>query len=411
MRLICVYQHAPTAGAPGFYRHRRYFAELVNRGWGVDLVSCPVDYLTGRTPARYARRPYLRETLDGVVHHWTWGVSNVHASRLRRTLNYITFSATSTVRGLTLPTPDLVWASSPPLPIGVVGMLLARRFRRPWILEIRDLWPESAASVGWLDRSSTTYRVLERLAHGFTSRADAVLVPTPGLVEGARAHGARTVDVITGTIVERAVSDERRRAVRAELGAADGTCLFVYLGAIGVANGIDAVLDAAKDLSDEPGVGFVLGGDGSDRARLDRRVADERIANVRFLGPVPPARVAEVLAAGDVCLHTLRNDPVFHAALPNKVLDYLGAHRPFVTTVEGLPRRVAEESGGGFALPGPSLTAELRRWVRMAPEERAARGEQGFAYGSERFRLSNVVDELEALLRRTARVRVVSPAS
>ena len=72
MRLLCVYQHAPTRGAPGFYRHRRYFAELVERGWHVDLISCPVDYLTGQIADGYASRLYTREVLDGITHHWIW---------------------------------------------------------------------------------------------------------------------------------------------------------------------------------------------------------------------------------------------------------------------------------------------------------------------------------------------------
>jgi len=85
-RLLCVYQHAPTPGAGGFYRHRTYFAELVRRGWHVDLVSTPVHYLTGLVPERYARRPYVRETIDGIEHHWVWASSSIHRSRVHRAL-------------------------------------------------------------------------------------------------------------------------------------------------------------------------------------------------------------------------------------------------------------------------------------------------------------------------------------
>jgi hypothetical protein len=92
-RLLCIYQHAPTPGAPGIYRHRLYLAELVRRGWHVDLISTPINYMRGTVPEAYAGRPYVREVIDGVVHHWVWAWSGVHRSRGHRALNYATFAA------------------------------------------------------------------------------------------------------------------------------------------------------------------------------------------------------------------------------------------------------------------------------------------------------------------------------
>ena len=80
-----------------------------------------------------------------------------------------------------------------------------------------------------------------------------------------------------------------------------------------------------------------------------------------MLDPVPKERTKEILAGSDVVLHLLRNEPVFQTALPNKILDAFSAHRPLITTVDGLPRRLAEESGGGYAPTTRELAAELRR--------------------------------------------------
>lgn len=400
--LLCIYQHAPTRGGPGFYRHHHYFAELVRRGWRVDLVSCPVDYLTGTVPERYAGRLYVHEVIDGIDHHWTWGASGIHHSRLGRALNYVTFAATAAARALTLGRPSVVWASSPPLPIGVVGELAARRFRVPWIFEIRDLWPESAASVGWLDPASVAYRLLERAAHRFASRADTVIVPTPMLERDAYRHGAKEVFVVPGVVIDLAQVASVRSRVRSELGVADDACVFAYVGAQGVANGLDLLLDACALVADDRRIVFLLVGDGSDRSRLERRIHEERIGNVKMLGVVPRRRVAELLAAADVCLHVLRSDPIFRAAQPTKVLEYFGAHRPFITTVDGLPRALAEASGGAFAPSAERLAEEVRRWAALTPDERACRGEQGFRYGRERFGFDATVDRLEQILRRVA---------
>jgi glycosyltransferase involved in cell wall biosynthesis len=400
-RLLCIYQHAPTRDAPGFYRHRYYLAELARRGWDVDLVSCPVDYLTGSTPKRYAR-PYVREMIDGVRHHWTWGASNIHKSRARRALNYLTFATTASARSLTLPRPDVIWASSPPLPIGAVGAMAAKRYRRPWVFEIRDLWPESAVAVGWLSADGQAYRLLESAAHRFASGAASVIVPTPGLEPLAYEHGARRVDVLPGVVSDDREDDSVRDRVRRELGVGDA-CLFAYVGALGVANGLDVLLDAAKLASDDPRMTFVLVGDGSDKCRVEERVRREGISNVRLLDPVPKDRAKEILAGADVVLHLLRNEPIFRTALPNKILDAFSAHRPLITTVDGLPRRLAEESGGGYAASAEELAAELRRWVEMPDSERQARGERSFAYGQREFGLAPNVDRLEAALERAMR--------
>ncbi len=400
MRLLCIYQHAPTPGAPGIYRHRLLLGELGRRGWDVDLVSTPVNYMTGVVPEPYRRRLYRRERIEHVEHHWVWASAGIHASRGRRAVNYVSFAASAAARAATLPRPDVVLASSPPLPVATLGAALARRFRRPWVLEVRDVWPESAVSVGWLAEDSRAYRALERVAHRHARGADAVIVPTPGLVERVRAHGAQEVDVVPGSVFDTPPDPDVRARVRSVLGAEADACLFAYIGAIGAANGIDLLLDAMTLLPADLPARFVVAGDGSDRERLEERVRAERLDRVRLLGAVPKAEVAGLLAAADVCLHLLRRDPVFETALPSKVLEYFGSHRPFVTTVPGLPERLAHESGGGFAPTAEGLEAELERWTTMAPAERAAKGEEALRYGLEHFGLQTNADKLEAVLLR-----------
>jgi glycosyltransferase involved in cell wall biosynthesis len=215
-----------------------------------------------------------------------------------------------------------------------------------------------------------------------------------------RAHGAPRVDVVPGVMPELEPDETLRLRVRGELGAADNECVFVYAGAVGAANGLDLLLDAVALLPEDSRARFVLAGDGSDRERLERRLTEERLPRVDFLGPVPKARVPELLAAADVCLHLLRPDPVFATAQPTKVLEYFGARRPYITTVPGLPTQLAEESGGGVATSAPELAAELRRWEEMTPAARAERGEAAYAYGSGRFGLAAGADALEAVLER-----------
>ena len=401
MRLLCIYQHAPTPGAPGIYRHRRLLAELASRGWYVDLVSTPINYMTGLVPDPYQGRAYRRETIDGVVHHWVWASGGIHASIRRRAANYATFAAAAGLRGATLPRPDVVLASSPPLPVGTLGELVARRHRVPWLVEVRDPWPESAASVGWIRRDSRLYRVLDRLATRATKQATGVVVTSPGLVELMERRGGREITVVTDSVVEIPVDHDTRTRVRCELGAHDGRCVFLYLGAHGAANGLDLLLDAVAALPHDVDASVVLAGDGGERVRLAERVARDGLAErVRLLGPVPKERAQDLLAASDVGLHLLRADSLFAYPVPTKMLEYLGSRRPVVTTVPGIPERLALESGGAFAPSATALASELERWSAMTPDERAERGERSLLYGIKGFGLQANADRLEAALLR-----------
>jgi glycosyltransferase involved in cell wall biosynthesis len=211
--------------------------------------------------------------------------------------------------------------------------------------------------VGWLREETLLYRALDRLARGYARRAGAALVPTPGLADPVRGHGAATVTVVPGAVFDAARGDEVRARARAELGVQEETCLFVYIGALGVANGLQALLDAAVEVGDDARTAFVVIGDGSDRARLEQEVHRRRITSVRILPPIAKERVPDVLAAGDVCLHLLRPDPLFAGALPSKVLEYLGAHRPGCPRAPGARERrrlrpVGRAAGRGAAHVG-----------------------------------------------------------
>ncbi len=402
MRLLCIYQHAPTPGAPGIYRHRMLLSGLVERGWDVDLVSTPVNYMTGSVDPRYARKPYVRETIGGVVHHWVWAPGGIHRSKLRRATNYGSFASAALARSAVLPRPDVILVSTPPLTVAALGPILARRFRRPWVLEVRDPWPDAAAIIGWVAEGSALWRTLERLDRRLSRTAAAAIVPTPGLLPRTLRVGANVIRVVPGAVLDSPPDEGRRAAIRASLGLRDSTCLFVYTGAVGMVNGLETLVEAARLVDGSVDAAVAVVGDGSGRAALERRIADGGVDNVRLVGAVEKADVAGWLAAADVCMHTLRPDPRLECALPSKILEYFGGHRPVLTTAAGLPQRLVERSGGSFAADAPALAAEMVRWAGMTRAERAARGEQSFAFGTAAFGAPAVVGELESILAHVA---------
>jgi hypothetical protein len=380
-------------------------AELVRRGWDVDLVSSPINYMDGTVPAAYAGRRYVREVIDGITHHWVRATDNVHRSFRRRARNYATFALHATLRGARLQRPDVIWASSPPLSVATAGRWLARRHRRPWVLEVRDLWPESAAAVGLLREQSRTYRLFDRCARAYASHATAAIVPTPGLVDLVRGHGATDVTLVTGAIEDHPPDPTVRARIREQHGIPDDACVFAYVGAHGVVNGLDVLLDAARIVAhddDSPPVHVLMAGAGSAYAKIREALERSPVEGVHLLGPLPKQDARDLLAAADVGLHLLRPDPVFESALPTKVLEYLGCHLPFITTVPGLPAQVAAETGGNLARDADELADTMAAWARRPTAERRALGEAAFTWGDARYGLATSVDALERVLRRAA---------
>jgi glycosyltransferase involved in cell wall biosynthesis len=367
------------------------------------MVSTPRNYMSGVVPDRYRHRLFAHEAIDGVDHHWVWSPGGIHRSRSRRVANYVGFAAAAAARAATLPRPSVVFVSSPPLTVAPLGPLLARRFRRPWILEVRDIWPESAVSVGWLRRESSVYDLLERLSRRVTTAADSVVIPTPGLEPFVKAHGARTVVTLTGAAVPRTFDPARRAAARRRFAIRDDECVFVYVGALGVANSVNELLGAVRQVPADTPFRILVAGAGSAREAVERELENDRtLERVTLLPPVPIDEVDDLLAAADVGLHLLRPDPVFVSALPSKILDYLGAGLPFITTVPGLPAQIAADSSGSSVASSDELARELQRWAETSPAERKRRGEQAFAYGQEQFGFETGVARLEALLTEVA---------
>jgi glycosyltransferase involved in cell wall biosynthesis len=164
------------------------------------------------------------------------------------------------------------------------------------------------------------------------------------------------------------------------------------------------VLDAAQQLADTRAshasdIHVVMAGAGSAYASLAARLERKPIRNVHLLGPVPKAEARALLAGADIGLHVLRPDPVFESALPTKVLEYLGCHLPFITTVPGLPAMVAHATGGALAADASQLAEELVRWAALTASERRARGEAAFAWGEREYGLTASADALEQVLR------------
>ncbi len=366
--LLWVNHFSVPPGESGGTRHFEIARELTQREWHVTIAATDFHLQSRRFTRRSGSsdRQVIPESLDGVEFCWCWSAP-YQRNNWRRAWNWVSFSRSLLHWSPQAQRPDVVIGSSPHLFAALASARLAQRWGVPFVLEVRDLWPESIVAAG--GRKGPAYYVFERIAHYLYRRADRIICLARGTMthlEKLGVDSGRLVFVPNGVDPEAFSSIERPPR---------DTFTLVYAGAHGPANGLDVVLDAAVLLRDDPRFRFLLIGDGPAKEELVRGARERGLGNVEFRDPVPKLRMPEVFAEADAGLMVLRDTPLFaYGVSPNKLFDYFGAGLPVVCNVPGEVASMVEAAQGGeLARPGcaESLAAAVRRlWERGADDRR-----------------------------------------
>jgi glycosyltransferase involved in cell wall biosynthesis len=251
-------------------------------------------------------------------------------------------------------------------------------------------------------RDGLLTRAALRLKRFLYGRARRVVINSPGFLPFLRGYGvaADKIRIIpNGVDVEQFEPAVRGEALRTAWDAG-GRFVVLYAGALGPANGLEVVLDAAAALRGTPAL-FVLVGDGKARGGLVASAAARRLDNVRFVPAQPKRAMREVLGAADVCLATLRDIPLFRTTYPNKVFDYMAAGRPVLLGIDGVIREVVERARAGvFVAPGDAgALAHAVRRLMDSPEDARTMGMRGRAAVCAEFDRRRQAADFEVLLR------------
>ena len=312
MRIVFFsHYYPPEVNAPASRtsEHARVWARA---GHDVVVVTCAPNHPGGRLYPGYANLPRQSETIDGVrvVRVWTYLAANEGFAR--RTLNYISYAASATLGMVGLDRPDVVVSTSPQFFCGLTGLVAKTIWRRPWVLEIRDLWPESIVTVGAM-RKGLIVRLLERIEALAYRRADRIVSVTDSFVAHIAERGGtreKIAVIKNGANLELFTQAGDEEDCKRRYGLA-GRFVAAYVGTHGMAHGLDTVLEAAKLLSDDPRIVLLLVGDGAERERLEQRKREMGLGNVIMLGQQPKDAMPGIWAATDVSMILLRRSDLF----------------------------------------------------------------------------------------------------
>ena len=324
-------------------------------------------------------------------------LANAQKTQLTRMEFYLSYMAMASLSSLGIGKVDVVVATTPPLFAAAAGLAIARVNRVPFVLDVRDLWPAAAVSLGQLS-NPTALRASLKLERFLYQQAAAVVAVTKSFcryIDNVREAAPATALIPNGTL--EGFFAEHDRSARAVLGVEDGRFLITFAGTLGIAQALPSVLDAAAAAGNAFEFAFV--GDGPARSMLEGDLARRGLRNVSFHPQRPLDEIAPILAASDALLVTLSADPTFADFVPSKLIDFMAAGRPVLLAAAGEPARILELAGGGIAVPpeDPAALAAAARRLRDDPVEAAAMGARGRAWARGRLR-SVQAERLEAVL-------------
>ncbi len=346
MKILIITQHFPPerGAVRRLFEFARYF---VRRGHQVSVLTAMPNYPDGIVPPKYRGRFFYYEEMDGVKVYRSWVLPASNNQPTKRMIGFITFLVTSVINSFRIKEKsDILIASSPPVSTPVIGYLLSRIRKCKFVLEIRDLQPESSEDFGNLSRSPFT-RLLKKMMHHLYRKADAVVPVTQGITDyllGLGLDDSKVTTVKSG--VSREFIDSDSNGIRKKFGLEE-KFLVIYAGTLGWAHSLETLIEAARQLTDQPDIYFAFIGDGQKKKVLEGMVRDYGLKNVGFFGLQPLDTIPYFLRAGDVLVHSMKDVPVTKGSLPSKLFEYMASGKPIIYGSSGGEAVTELERAGG----------------------------------------------------------------
>lgn len=352
MRILYFHQHFSTPSGSTGTRSYEMAQKLLSEGHSVTMVCGSYSGgQTGLTSKFYrGKRTGNVDGIDVIEFDLSYANSTSFIARIWLFLRYA-LKSTSLVFTEKY---DVVFATTTPLTAGIPG-IVAKLFRRkPFVFEVRDLWPELPKKMGIIKNPLLlgTMTLLEKMSYRF---ADVLIGLSPGIVNGIeKGLGSKHTNIhMVPNGCDFRVFDTVQQATRPEDVNTDDL-LVLFSGTHGQANGLNALLDVASQLMmrNEKNIKFVLVGQGKEKPTLQKRAEQEQLTNVIFLPPISKIELAKLMHGADLGAQILSNIPAFYyGTSPNKFFDYISASLPVINNYPGWLANMIDENCCGYVVP------------------------------------------------------------
>lgn len=397
--------YPPEVGAAQT-RTQDFALHLSSSGYDVSVLTTFPNYPSGTVPTEWRGKFFWRGTDASVRVCRVWSYTSPGGRFWIRLLNNLTFAFFATLIGLCLSDPDVIVVESHPLFNGLAAIILSALKRAPFVLNVSDLWPESAIQVGAL-KNPVLIWLAERLEQLVYRRAAIILAMSRTIWNKIRRDGITDSKVL---LFRNAVDCNFFRpgldglSMRAQLGITREAFIVLYAGTFGFFNDTKVILETAARFERESNsqVQFLFVGDGNEKLRLQDFVAQNGLTNVRFVGTMPKPAMPTLLGASNCVVIARKSHDT--GTLPRKLFEAMACAKPVVLAASGEAEELLRTAGGGLCVP-PEDSAPLHDAVLQLlinPEWTEDMGRRGRQYAQEHFshdkRAVELSDQLQSLL-------------
>lgn len=322
-------------------------------------------------------------------------------SVIKRSLNYLSFSLSLTFMApWFISKPDVIWSYT--ALVGLPTVWISRLFRAPFVMEIADIWPDTLTATGML-KEGLFVRALGRVSKYIYNSAAALTVQNPGFKPCIEKKGVKPekIHVIENWADENIYQPTEYDEELAKACGMYGRFNVVFAGALGMAQGLDTIIEAARLCADAPEIQFVFIGDGSCLTQTKEYVQQNKLKNVIFLGRKPAIEMPRYFAISDVLLVHLHDEPIFEITLPAKTQAYLACGKPVIMAKRGDGAALIDECACGIScLPdNPEAMAQsVKALLEMSVDRREAMGKAGRALYLQRFTKAGLLRKMESVI-------------
>ncbi len=399
MRVIYLCQHfPPETGAPQI-RVYEVSKELISRGHQVEVLTAFPHHPHGIIPEEYKGKFYMYEDWDGIPVHRSWIYPSPKGSFWKRLASYFSFTFSAFYSLMKAKPTDVIICNSPPLFLGITGYLGAKMKRAKFVFNVADIWPESAVELGIL-KNKSFIRLAEWLERFLYKKSWKIATATEGIKEYMIRKGKDAADVFllpNGVNTETFKPITKDESLLSEIGI-QGKKVFMYAGALGYAQGLDSVLEAALLLKDkQPDAHFLFVGDGQEREKLVQMKEDLGLDNVTFYGSVPVSEMPRMFSIADFSVVSLRNIELFKGARPSKIFPAISSGVPVLYCGDGESAAILEEYNCGKIAPPENpegIANTISELMNIADDEYQAMSENGRKLAIEQYSWKSIVDEI-----------------
>lgn len=337
----------PEVNAPASrtYEHCKIWVE---NGAEVTVITCAPNFPQGKVYSGYKNSWIQSENVDGIKVIRVWSYITANKGFLKRTLDFFSFAVSAFWAGMTIKT-DVIIATSPQFFTALAGNWLSFVKRKPWVMEVRDLWPESIIAVGAMKNNSVIYRMLEALELRMYRSAEKIVTVTDAFKKNITDRGihAGKIEVVKNGVDPKLFSYQPKNEILQEKLGLKGKFIVGYIGTHGMAHNLDFILNGASKITNHK-IHFLFVGDGAEKKNLLLQKEKLGLQNCTFLDPVPKNEIKQYISITDLALVPLKKSDTFKTVIPSKIFENAAMAKPIFLGVEGESKAIVEQYNAGL---------------------------------------------------------------